>query len=58
MGLLDSQGLSKPNRFSGTFTRGRPIAEEDFFVDDTLYSDYEASIKDKSIWEYKYKNYK
>jgi len=49
--------LSKPNRFSGTFTRGRPIAEEDFFVDDTLYSDYEASIKDKSIWEYKYKNY-
>ncbi len=49
--------LSRPNKFSGAYTRGRPIAEEDFFVDDALYSDYEALVKDKSIWEDKYKNY-
>ena len=28
--------LSRPNRFSGAYNRGRPIAEEDYFVDEVL----------------------
>lgn len=50
--------LSRPNRYSGAYTRGRPIAEEDYFVDDSLYADYQIKIKNKGIWKSVYDNYK
>ena len=43
--------LSRPNRFAAVYHRGRPIAEEDYFVDDTLYADYKINIEDKLIWQ-------
>jgi predicted Zn finger-like uncharacterized protein len=49
--------LSRPNRYSGTYNRGRPVAEEDFFVDDALYADYKVDVKEKDIWKNLYKNY-
>lgn len=50
--------LSRPNRFSGAYNRGRPIAEEDYFVDEALYSDYQVKVKNKLIWKSVYDNYK
>ena len=49
--------LIRPNRYSGSFNRGRPVAEEDYFVDEALYADYKVSIKEKTIWKNLYKNY-
>ena len=49
--------LNRPNRFSAVYHRGRPIAEEDYFVDDVFYADYKINIKDKLIWRNIYNNY-
>ena len=49
--------LSRPNRYSSAYHRGRPIAEEDYFVDDALYADYKFKIEANSIWEKEYSVY-
>ncbi len=49
--------LSRPNRFNPMFHRGRPIAEEDYFVDESLYADYKFRIEDNAIWEKEYSSY-
>jgi len=46
--------LSRPDRYNSRYHRGRPIAEEDYFVDDALYADYKFDIKDNSFWEKEY----
>ena len=49
--------LTRPDRYSGTYHRGRPIAEPDYFVDKELYSDYDIII-DKNSWKDYYNSYK
>jgi predicted ATPase len=49
--------LTRPNRFNSTYNRGRPIAEEDYFVDDALYADYKFNIENNSIWEKQFLSY-
>ena len=52
-----SKILARPDRYSGTYHRGRPIAEPDYFVDKELYSDYEI-ITGKKSWQNYYDSYK
>ena len=52
-----SRILARPDRYSGTYHRGRPIAEPDYFVDKELYSDYEI-ITGKKSWQNYYDSYK
>lgn len=49
--------LTRPGRYSSVYNRGRAVAEEDFFVDGSLYADYEINITDTSTWDNIYKNY-
>ena len=52
-----SKILGRPDRYSGTYHRGRPIAEPDYFVDKELYSDY-SIIPGKYSWQNYYESYK
>jgi len=49
--------LNNHNRGNPIYSRGRPIAEEDYFVDEALYADYKINIKENSIWENIFNNY-
>ncbi len=50
--------LTRPDRYSPVYHRGRPIAEPDYFVDEELYADYKIKTKEKIVWKPYYESYK
>ena len=50
--------ITRSDKYSSVYNRGRPIAEPDYFVDDELYSDYSIKTKESFIWKPYYDSYK
>ena len=49
--------ITRPDRYSSVYHRGRPIAEPDYFVDEELYSDYKIKTKENFVWKPYYESY-